>query len=498
MKEILRKMVGKGIHFTCITTKKFKTSCLSINLILPLGQVDPALYAVLPRVLRRGTAQYPDRDRLGIRLDSLYGARIEPVVRRRGEALCVGLISDVIDEAYAGGEKLVLETAQLMGQMLLTPYREAGAFSSAYVHGERENLMDEIRAKINDKKSYALFRLYEIMCAGEAYGKDILGTLEQAAAITPERLEGAYSRMLKTAEIQLFYCGTQPAQAVETAFLSALASLERGEIMPVTTQVIRQAGPLKEVTEEMDTVQGKLSMGFRTGITAEEPGYPAFMLFNCAFGGSTSSKLFLNVREKKSLCYYASSTSDKLKGLMVVASGIENRNFQVTREEILHQLAEMQNGNLTPEELVSAQRTLIYAFQAAEDSPVALEGYYLTNGSSPAGAAGYGILFEGRRRPWKYVNGSMPLWRKKWSRSPWQTAFPSPIFPNRILPKPMPSLPPISVRWIPALLWKGRRSAPRTALLTFWSIRCLRTQTAMLCRSLLGPALPQTPIQAMV
>lgn len=381
MKKVLQETIGKGIRFTCITTQKFKTSCLSLNLILPLGAVDPALYAVLPRILRRGTTEYPDRNQLGAQLDRLYGARLEPTVRRRGEALCIGLISDVIDEAYAGGEKLVLKTAELMGQVLLSPVRENGLLLPAYVAGERENLMDEIRAQINDKKSYARSRMHALMCQDEAYGKNILGTLEQAAAITPEALETAYGQMLKTAEIQLFYCGTQSAETVKAAFLSALAPLERETIQPVKTQVIRQVShPVREVTEEMDTVQGKLSMGFRTGVSAEEADYPAFMLFNTAFGGSTSSKLFLNVRERKSLCYYASSTSDKLKGVMTVDSGIENRNFEVTRDEILRQLAGVQAGELSQEELDSARRTLTYAFQAAEDSPIALEGFYLTNG----------------------------------------------------------------------------------------------------------------------
>lgn len=379
MKQILREKLGKGISFTCITTKQFKTSCMSLNLILPLGQVNASVCAVLPKVLRQGTAAYPDRGRLGAYLDSLYGARIEPFVRKRGEALCIGLISDVIDDRFANGESVLFRTAQLLENMLLEPYKKNGLFSSAYTQSEKENLKDEIRAQINDKRSYALTRLYEIMCDKEAYGINVLGTPELAEQITPESLTAAYEKILRTAQIELFYCGSQPEQTVRAAFLTAFSSIERQEIMPVTTEVIRQTGKVRNVIEEMDAVQGKLSLGFRTGITAKEPGYPAFMLFNCAFGGSTSSKLFLNVREKKSLCYYASSTTDKLKGLMAVASGIENQNIEIARDEILFQLEEIQRGNLTDEELASAKKTLIYAFRAAEDSPVSLESFYLTN-----------------------------------------------------------------------------------------------------------------------
>ncbi|MFQ9472743.1 MAG: insulinase family protein [Oscillospiraceae bacterium] len=85
--------------------------------------------------------------------------------------------------------------------------------------------------------------------------------------------------------------------------------------------------------------RGKLALGFRTGgLTCWEEEYPALVMCNAIFGGTPLSKLFLNVREKLSLCYYASSMLEKMKGLVLVSSGIEFDKYQQARDEILAQL----------------------------------------------------------------------------------------------------------------------------------------------------------------
>ena len=128
----------------------------------------------------------------------------------------------------------------------------------------------------------------------------------------------------------------------------------------------------------MDVTQGKLAMGFRTGgVTCWEEEYPAMAMCNAVFGGTTLSKLFMNVREKLSLCYYASSTLEKMKGLILVSSGIEFDKFQQARDEILHQLEEIRQGNMEDWELEGARSTLLNAYASMGDSQGKLENFYL-------------------------------------------------------------------------------------------------------------------------
>ena len=129
-----------------------------------------------------------------------------------------------------------------------------------------------------------------------------------------------------------------------------------GRTAPVDCRVEAEPkGPVRTVTDSMDVTQGKLALGFRTGgVTMASEDYPALLVCNALFGGSASSKLFLNVREKMSLCYYASSVVDKIKGLMVVSSGVEFSQFDRAQEAILAQLDAVKRGDFTGEELTAA------------------------------------------------------------------------------------------------------------------------------------------------
>ena len=261
-----------------------------------------------------------------------------------------------------------------------------GLFCAAYVEGERGNLIDRIAALKNDPRSWAPRRLNELMCENEDYGKSALGTIEQAERITPETLYAAYRRALSEAQVELFYCGTMMPDEVEAHFMATpLAQPRKGTLyQPHTVVQARPAGDVREVVEDAEVTQGKLSLGFRTGGASLTGGEPAaYWMFQTIYGGSTSAKLFLNVREKKSLCYYASAQFVASKGLMIVGSGIENRNFEVARDEILHQLDLCRKGEITDAELESARKTLVNGWRTMLDDPLTLERYWM--GQAAAG-----------------------------------------------------------------------------------------------------------------
>ena len=237
---------------------------------------------------------------------------------------------------------------------MLRPYTRDGAFCPDYTRQERENLVTRIRAQVNDKRQYAQVRVVAEMCdkvaivyagemcAGEPFGVDKLGDEASAAAITPQKLWDCYQQVLRTAPIEFYYCGSAPLERVRAAVQAIVDGLPAGERVPLARPEKGNApAQPRRVEEALDVTQGKLAMGFRTGgVTCWEEEYPAMAMCNAVFGGTTLSKLFMNVREKLSLCYYASSTLEKMKGLILVSSGIEFDKFQQARDEILHQLEE--------------------------------------------------------------------------------------------------------------------------------------------------------------
>jgi len=367
-----------GVGLTHIQTDKFKTGVMSLSLVRPLCREDASLNAILPQILRRGTRRLRDMEALSAELDDLYGAKLEPVVRKKGDLQCAGFVASVIDDAYVP-EKLFGRLASLMGEVLLDPLTENGVFRSDYVSGEKTNLVDRIRAQINDKRVYARNRLTELMCADEPYGINALGDEQTASSIEAGALYRYYHSFLSESRVELFYCGSVAFNEVADTMAGALSALPRKGCAGIPEmKVVRGAGQVRNFTEAMDVSQGKLSIGFRTGVCAGEEGYPAMMLFNAVYGGTPNSKLFLNVREKLSLCYYASSATDFLKGIMAVYSGIEFDKFDAARNEILAQLEACREGKIEDWELEGARLMLKSSLLSTLDSQSSLEDYYLS------------------------------------------------------------------------------------------------------------------------
>ena len=387
MSQVTRRELFPGVWLRAVHTGKFKSSYLSITLLAPLTKETAGANALIPEVLRRGTAVHPDMEALSAALDELYGGAVEPAVRKRGETQCVGFAASFLDDAYAlKGERILEPAAALLGELLLKPCTEKGVFRADYTAGEKANLIDRIRAQINDKRTYATQRLTQEMCKYEAYGVDRLGDEASVAAITPESLWERYQQLLRTAQVEVYYCGSAQPDRVAEALRAALEGLPVNEdrIDPAC-DVRVSAGPEPIVVEEaMDVSQGKLALGFRTGgQSCWEEDYPALYLAAAVYGGTTLSKLFMNVREKLSLCYYASATLEKMKGLVLVSSGIEFDKYQTARDEILAQLEAVKRGEIEDWELEGSRRTLIGACMAILDEQSRQEEYWL--GQTTAG-----------------------------------------------------------------------------------------------------------------
>ncbi len=373
--EVTRTKLADGVYLTYLPARKFKTSLLSAQFVTPIRQETAAAYALLPAVLRRGTVTYPDMGSLSARLDKLYGARIDYTVRKKGENQCVGFVASLIDDSFApGGEKLLEPAADLLGELICDPATERGRFVPAYFESEKTNLIDAIRSLINDKRDYADSRLLREMCAGEPYGIPRLGDEKSAEKLQLQKLHAQYGQLIAASQLELFYSGSASWDRVAHALLSAFSTLPRDNIKYAAAA---QNHPAREevrtVTESLDVTQGKLGMGFSCGSSDTA----ALLMGNTLFGGSSNSKLFLNVREKLSLCYYASSLYHRQKGMITVSSGIEFGNYQKAYDEILAQLAAVQNGQLEDWELEGARSTLLNAYASMGDSQGKLENFYL-------------------------------------------------------------------------------------------------------------------------
>ena len=218
MSNMIRRELFPGVWLRAVHTNKFKSAYLSLTLMTPVDRETAGANALIPSLLRRGTAVHPDMESLSAALDELYGGAVEPVVRKKGETQCVGFVASFLDDAYAlKGEKLLEPAAALLGELLLKPHTENGVFSPDYTAGEKANLVDRIRAQINDKRTYATQRLAQEMCKYEAFGVDKLGDEERVSALTPESLWERYQKLLNEAQVEVYYCGSADPDRVAGA-----------------------------------------------------------------------------------------------------------------------------------------------------------------------------------------------------------------------------------------------------------------------------------------
>ena len=371
-----------GVTLRCFADDRFKQGCLSFQIVRPQKAEEAGMNALIPTVLLRGCEAYPDLRSITNRLDELYGASVGTMVRRVGDYQATGLYCGFIEDRFAmEGDKILEPMVQFLGQLLLTPVTEDGGFHGGFVVGEKKNLIATIESDLNDKRAYAMGKLLKTMCRADSFGVPRLGDKETVAAIDAKSLYDHYKNILRTGQIDLFYVGSMPAETVAALIRHMLAPIDRAyEPLPPQTPFCDAGG--SDETEQMDVTQGKLCMGFTTTITNTDNNFATMQVLNTVFGAGMTSKLFMQIREKMSLCYAIGSGYYGSKGIMTVSAGIDCAKEEQVRAEILAQLDACRRGEITQDELTAAKEALLSSLRGIHDSPGAIENYYSTGALS--------------------------------------------------------------------------------------------------------------------
>ena len=370
--------LSPGVTLRCCADTRFKQGCLSFQLVRQMDPAEAAMNALLPAVLLRGTKRCPDLRSITEHLDELYGASVSALVRRVGDYQNTGLFCGFMDDRFAlPGDKVLEPMIAFLEEVLLESPLENGGFLSAFVDSEKKNLIATIESELNDKRAYSMSRLLKIMCAGDTFGLPRLGEIDQVAAIDAVGLYEHYRKILRESTIEVFYVGSAKPEQVADLLMPLLRRLDRAWV-PLEPQTAFQPCPGQDVVETMEVSQGKLCMGFTTPITNRDEKFPAMQLMNTILGAGMTSKLFMNVREKLSLCYSIGSGYYGTKGIVTVAAGIDFDKEEMTRAEILRQLEACKQGEISESELKAAKEAILSSLRATHDSPGAIEGYYAT------------------------------------------------------------------------------------------------------------------------
>ncbi len=357
-----KKILDGGVNLYTIKSDKFKSWSASMYIYRPLNEEEASFNALLAKVLKTSTHKYPTRRELGLKLDSMYGAVLTAGVRKYADshALIIN-VKGVCDKFLP--EKVSEQILGFLKQVIIEPNVKNEEFDSLTVEVEKENLIKQIESYINDKTFYADIKGLNVLCNGDNYAVDINGSIDVINKISPKSLYEHYLKIINDSPKDIFLCGEADEVAAENVF-NNLKSAER----KCTVAPFKPDNDIKTEFEELDVTQGKLIMGFCFPDTSNDYRCTA-MVFNAIFGGSTTSKLFNNVREKLSLAYYANTRMSFAKGIIFARSGIEISKFNETKDEIINQLNLIKKGEITQKELENSKAHIINLYTALEDDP---------------------------------------------------------------------------------------------------------------------------------
>lgn len=370
--------ISPGVTLRCIQSSRFKQGVLSVQFLRPMCREEAALNALLPDILLRGCVSAPDLQQITARLDDLYGASVGALVRRIGDYQTTGLACGFIEDRFAlPGDRVLEPMIEFFGQLLLEPVTEKGGFCREYVSGEKKNLISTLEAQLSDKQAYASGKLLKNMCRGDSFAVPRLGGIAQVRRITAAAAYAHYQKVLRESPVEIFYVGTAPMERVAELLRPIFVRIPR-EVTPLPPQTALKPAGESHKSETMDIAQAKIAMGFVTPITSTDPRFAAMQIFNTIFGAGMTSKLFVQVREKKSLCYAIGSGYYSSKGLVTVHAGIDTARFAETKAAVLEQLSACQQGQITGQELENAKAAALSGLRAVYDGPGAMESFFST------------------------------------------------------------------------------------------------------------------------
>jgi len=358
-------------NINIIKSEKFKNN--AISLVIPLDLDNRVTeYNLIAALLKRGTMKYPTSKAIWEHLQNLYGAVFDIVVSKKGEKLFLNFYIQCINDTYAlEGEPLLKEALDFLYEVVNNPLVTEKGFDESYFEIEKDNLRDLINSRKDNKDSYALDRILEIITEGEPYSIYKYGDVEKLNAIKNEDLPSLWKEIYNNNPRFLFACGNIEGKALGDKV--ALLSNNAGKDISIPKTSFKNE--VKEVKELMDVNQGKLCLGYRTNVSIFNGDYFALTVMNSILGGGTHSKLFNEVREKNSLAYYSYSFIEKFKGLLVISCGIDSSNYEKATTICKTQMEEVKSGNISKEEINSAKKKLISDLRTITDSQYSYMDY---------------------------------------------------------------------------------------------------------------------------
>ncbi|WP_270170543.1 EF-P 5-aminopentanol modification-associated protein YfmF [Paenibacillus sp. SYP-B4298] len=369
----VRSSEHNGLQLHLCNTDKFKTTSILLTMKIPLQTEVTTARALIPHVLTGGSLQYPNRKRIQLKLDEMYGTTLISDVQKKGDNHIITFRMEIAADQFLTSCSGLLEASlALLHEVIYNPTLENEVFHSSIVEQEKHSLRQRLVAMYDDKMLYANFRLIEEMFRGEPYQFPAFGREEDIATLNSSTIYGVYKSLLQESRFDLFIVGAFNANEVKLMVQQIFCEQHNNKLIRTVATNLKGTGEIRSVEEKLDVKQGKLFLGYRTFSTIQDEDYEATRVANAIFGRFPSSKLFVNVREKESLAYFAHSQIESNKGLMIAMAGIDFKHHKHAVQLIRQQEYAMKQGDFSEGELEKAKAMLMNLLLEAQDTPLGI------------------------------------------------------------------------------------------------------------------------------
>ena len=395
--EYKENEIKQGIKFHTINTDKFKTNLMAIFLTTKLTRENVTKNALISLLLKRGSKNMKDQEEISKKMEELYGAIFDCGLDKTGDNQVIKLYIETINDKYLPQSEgdLLKTTMEKLLEIAFAPYIENGEFLPEYVEQEKNTIRQLIGTKKDNKARYAQTRCIEEMYRNQSYSLFKYGYEEDLEKINGKNLYEYYKELLQTCKIDIFLSGNLNGKEYEiiknNENIQKLEEREPVYIKPKVAQV-NSSEAEKIVTENLDVAQGKLVLGLDVDIKNADQKYDVLM-YNSILGGTATSKLFQNVREKAHLAYVASSNYFRFKNNIIINCGIEISNFEKALKIVKEQIEDIKTGKFTEEDLENCKKVVKSTIEAIKDEQDTGITYYFSQ-----------ELSEGKTTPEEYLN----------------------------------------------------------------------------------------------
>ncbi|MDI6535033.1 pitrilysin family protein (plasmid) [Bacillus mycoides] len=362
-----------GLQLHLCNTDKFKTISIMLMMKAPLQEELTTARALIPYILNGGSINYPNRKLIKQKLDGMYGATLSTDVLKKGDNHIIAFRMELPADQFLNVPNSLLKSSlDLLHEVVYSPLLENGVFNSAIVEQEKRLLKQRLASMYNEKMLYVNIRLIEEMFKGEPYQLPAFGREEDIASLNASSIYQVYEELLQNARFDLFIVGTLNENEVKLMVQDVFSEQHNTKPIKTISSDRKVANGVKVIQDKMDVKQGKLLLGYRTFSTIQDEDYEATRVANAIFGRFPSSKLFVNLREKESLAYFALSQIESNKGLLTTMTGIDFDNYERAIEIMRKQEYAMKEGDFTEAEVEQGKAMLINLFLEAYDTPLGI------------------------------------------------------------------------------------------------------------------------------